>query len=141
MGILNTLRNFRRDQVKLKVSLAEFESSPTLVINDGTVINIEVVNLSEFPVTVAEIGLGSKNGERIPRLALLSDSPQDQESQLPRRLQPRTSCNLEFSSLKEDWREVTHAFARTQCGTTAKGRGEYIRTLRERALEAQNDAR
>ena len=136
LGILNTYRNFKRDKVKLKILLAEFESSPTLVISDGTVITIEVLKLSEFPVTVKEIGLGSKNGEWVPRLALWKGPLQGEGVSLPPyRLEPRSSCYMEFSSLDEDWREVVHAFARTQCGTTATSKGQYLRSLKRRAQE------
>ena len=136
LGILNTYRNLKRDQVRLKISLAEFESSPTLLINDGTVIVIEVLNLSEFPVTVKDIGLGTKNGERVPRQALWQGPLQDQGVFLPPyRLEPRSSIIIEFNSLDEDWREVTHAFARTRCGTTATGKGQYLRSLKRRAQE------
>jgi hypothetical protein len=82
----------------------------------GGAVCIEVVNLSSFPVTIAEVGYTLPSKRRVTIVnPILFDS-----KGWPRRLEPREAVTayVDVSVLPP---EIRKAFARTDCGVTRFG--------------------
>ncbi|MBF0400585.1 MAG: hypothetical protein HQL90_07430 [Magnetococcales bacterium] len=128
LGILNTWRAFDRDRVSLLVA-------PNIVhaIIDGKfgppLLSINIVNLSFFAVTIAEVGFllrGTKERWVIAPPIMMDGG------KFPRRLEPRSSFSVLAESgthLRPDFVKVTHAFAVTECRRTFKGKGPAFKAL------------
>ena len=129
LGILNTSINIKRDKVRLRV-VPQYPDAGMLVLSHGREFQIEVLNRSEFSVVITDIGFKLKSGKNlVPRLGIVAGL--DSSHSLPRRLEPRTSCAIAFSTVDMDahWHEIRHAYARTQCGTTATGTTNALKGL------------
>ena len=131
LGTLNTWRNIRRDKVRLRVvPQYPFPSEESLVLSHGREFQIEVLNLSEFSVAIADIGFKLRSGEDFRPKESMVTRPSS-GSVLPQRLKPRTSCALAFSTINMDahWHKVKYAYAHTQCGTTSTGTTNVLKDL------------
>lgn len=127
LGIMNTWNQMQRKSVKIKIL-------PTHVIPVGALENaplnfgLEVINLSEFPVVVEDVGFLLTGG----RHGTLATVPgRESNGALPLRLEPRSSYSKLFhvDQGTVDWRNVRCAYARTQCGTEATGTSGALKQL------------
>lgn len=139
LGLINTWHQLSKDRVKLRVS-------PKIIrIFQGVEVScphlcIEVVNLSEFAVTITSVGfkLGHKEGYLLLMQPILHDG-----KKWPRRLDRRESVWALFDSdatQNSDLIRVKKALAVTDCGVTrygsVKGVRKHIAGLRKRSDEA-----
>ena len=118
LGIINTWHQVNRNKIRLKVT-------PTHVIPVGALANsdvnfgIGVINLSEFPVTISDVGFLLKNKQRATTISVDSI---DQPDKLPVRLEPRTSYHKYFNIEKAVLpKQTKYAYVNTQCGELITG--------------------
>jgi hypothetical protein len=116
LGIMNTWNSMNQRRVRLRVIPAFVMTSD----HDPLGFSVEVVNLSMFPITVAEIGFEVGHGQRAPL-----QSPQflDNKS-LPRRIESREAISALFGprdfQISSNVR-LGYAYVRTACGRTIYG--------------------
>jgi hypothetical protein len=136
LGIINTWRSLDKDRVKLKVipKSSQFvglgqsmvQSSSLRVFVDSQ-LGIEIINLSSFPVTISEVGLLYR-GSKI-RGALAKPIVHDGGA-FPRRLESRSSFTVFFGvgepKRDQNFINVKHAYAGTDCGTLVKCNGHFF---------------
>jgi hypothetical protein len=123
----------QRNKVRLKVI-------PKHVIPVGGLANtdlnfsIEVVNLSEFAVVIADVGFSLTDGRQATLATVQGIEP---SGKLPLRLEPRSSYSKIFHVDREtiDWSTVRCALVRTQCGTEVTGTSGALKQLIEQAGE------
>jgi hypothetical protein len=89
LGIINTWHGVSRSRVKLKVVPAH--AIPFGEVEESINFSIEVTNLSEFAVTIREVGLFHKGTKK--RSAMVKPIILD-NGNWPRRLEPRTSITV-----------------------------------------------
>lgn len=135
LGIINTLISVNRDKPKIKVIPQWVLTVPAGYQS----ISIEVINIGLVPVTVCEVGLflASKNRKLIDRRMNSLDG-----RDLPVRLESRSSISLLLSSEileNANFERVSHAYARTQCGITVRGKSialkQIVREIRKSKKE------
>ena len=115
LGIMNTWNSMSQRRVRVRV-IPQFVTGV-----DGTPIgfSIEVINLSAFAVTLAEVGFRTAEGRKVPLpAASFSDN-----GRLPRRLEAREAVSAIFGP--KDFSapnvKLRAAYARTACGRTIHG--------------------
>jgi hypothetical protein len=119
LGVFNAWRNFQMDRVRLRVRWVQPFHLPSRRRLNG----VEVVNLSNFPVTVEEIGFfGSPDVALGPKhITILEPVFLCGKVSLPVRLEPRAAFTGCSSLITDD--KVTAqgwvSYARTACGATA----------------------
>lgn len=127
LGVINTWQQLRRDNVRLKIipkhviPVGALENAP---LNFG----LDVINLSEFPVVIEDVGFLLADG----RHGTLATVPgMENHGRLPLRLEPRSSYSKLFYADHEtiDWNDVRSAYARTQCGTEITGTSGALKQL------------
>lgn len=116
LGIMNTWNGLSQRRMRVRVTPA------FLLRTDGspTGFSIEAINLSMFPLTLAEVGFQTSGRKRI---AITSPHTSDAKP-LPRRLEPREAITFmfgpgDFTPPKEH--RIGPAYVRTACGRTIKG--------------------
>lgn len=124
LGIINTWHAIDRKRLKIQVTPQQLTSYALSI--KGIDFCITVVNRSDFPVTINEVGFlykGTKN-----RSALIPMLFDDQT--LPRRLEPRTDMTIygKTTSIRRD-QFIDYAFAKTACGYMKKGSSPYLKAL------------
>ncbi len=129
LGIMNTWAAISARRVHLRVRPAFATSA------DGQeMFSIEVVNLSNFPLTVSEIGFSLNwrdvdKGLRaaVPQPVVIDGKP------WPRRLEAREAVSLYFHlpTRDQNGRKIGKAYARTSCGEVCYGTSPALRQLRE----------
>ncbi len=128
LGIMNTWQAISSGRVRLRVRPAYAIGS-----NGQTLFSIEIVNLSNFPVTASEVGF-TMNGNSIhkPRAAVISPIILDGGS-WPRRLEAREAVSVYFDPryLAGSGRKIGRAYARTACGEVGYGMSEAAKQLQE----------
>lgn len=124
LGVLNMWHQLRRDLVRLIVR-------PNYAIPCGPggpgrdTLSIEVVNLSTFPVTIAEVGLELHDGKHMIDPQMRST----QRGRLPIRLDTRESLTVLWDADFLDdpaFKRVKKAYARCECGTKRYGRSPAL---------------
>lgn len=135
-GLVISLLNHRRatasDRVRLRVVVSRsqargFDGAPI----GQPWISIDVVNLSAFNVTLAEVGFRRSSGDAIAFL----NTP-GLPFQLPYVLHPRRKATFPFrSGLEHDHRfaDVVHAYATCEDDEFAIGETELLQELTDRA--------
>ncbi len=132
LGIVNFIISRSKDKVKLKVfpKLSCFlendlkESTKTTVVSR---VCIEVVNLSDFPVTVQEVGFTTNIYTEGGRLSFMDKKIAQEKGTLPKRMESRTSIVVYHPSpdiFKDSLEKITGAYASTQCGLEFKGKNK-----------------
>jgi hypothetical protein len=118
LGIINTCNQLSKNKVRLKVT-------PIHVIPVGAIENlninfgIEVINLSDFPVTISDVGFLLKNKKRATLGPVIGV---DQPKELPVRLEPRTSYKKYFNIDRAGLPKRTKcAYVTTECGELITG--------------------
>ena len=132
LGILNAWRAWSLDRLRARVI-------PTYSIDAAgrPYISIEVVNLSNFAVTITSVGftvLGSKT--HIQLLAPLFIGANN----LPVRLESRTSFTAlaAFSAFENgQMAMINRAYAKTACGNQIEGDSRALRQIVDAAFAAQ----
>jgi hypothetical protein len=144
-GIYNFFRDKSKEKVKLKVipksvigrgtssSGQEFirtsqDDFPKDYISD--IFAIEVINFSDFPVTVNEVGFLIKGTDK--RFSLPMPIIPDQK-EWPRKLEKRESVTV-YGDLQgllsaSNIKNVEYAFARTSCNSFGKGTNNALKEL------------
>lgn len=133
LGILNTLTNLNQRRVKLRVT-------PKLTVRSGPVAfshknrllpdgvpTIEVINLSAFPVTIAEAGFRLKRESG--RLAALQPCVIDNKP-WPRRLESREMVTVYFPPGTRFPSNLHLAYATTDCEITRYGDSPALKKFR-----------
>ena len=128
LGIVNFVYILDKGRVKIKVFpkilvfLENHAESPV------TRFCIEVINLSEFPVTIREVGFVLKKPWRAKIFS--SRSRIVAGGQLPKRLESRSSITVyvDNSTMMDYVKKVNSAYAITECGEEFKGKNRFLRT-------------
>jgi hypothetical protein len=118
LGIINICHQLSRNKLRLKVI-------PSHAIPVGGIVNsdinfgLEVINLSEFPVTISDVGFLLADKRRATLATVIGN---EQPSKLPLRLEPRTSYHKYFNIDNVGFpKNVKFAYASTQCGELITG--------------------
>jgi|SRR5579872_551248 len=146
LGILNVWQNWRQRKVYVAViptrATLRFQvgTDPEGQVCSGTFITpaIDVVNHSNFPITITEVGYEVDRSEtyRLSRI----DAPvrwqghMPVSEKLPQRMESRTSLRLAWSDQDKTnlkGKQIRRAYAKTACGTTAHGHNSELRRLVE----------
>jgi hypothetical protein len=145
LGIFNTWRQISKDRVRLRVipklafQIASRATMSAAQLTDGVKqrliagevprLQIEIINLSAFAVTVSNAGWGIFSDEE---LTCTSQPYLPAGQTWPSRLEPRQSVTLEFQpGVAPDERIEAIAYATTDCGHTFYGKSpvftEYMK--------------
>lgn len=128
LGVINTWVALDRSRLKLKVVPAH--AIPVVWINQNINVGIQVTNLSDFAVTVREVGFllsGTSN-----RMALISPILSDRGA-WPRRLEPRSAVTVYGFQVPDEYaRLIKCAYATTECGFTKKGNSPALKKFASR---------
>lgn len=127
LGVINTWNTINTRKVRLRVR-------PSWSIGlGGHDFGIEVMNLSAFPVTIAEVGfLYGRPRSTTPKRAMVMTPTLVDGRPWPRRLESRDAVSVYFASRELPggspfWR----AYARTTCGVIATGSSPAFLQLRD----------
>jgi hypothetical protein len=114
LGIMNTANAMSQRRVRVRVTPAYVTTPEKSPLG----FSIEVINLSTFPITVAEVGfaVGRKSRAPVQRPQFLDGKS------LPRRLEPREAISAMLGPADFPMGiKVGDAYARTACGRTIYG--------------------
>ncbi|HVA13146.1 MAG TPA: hypothetical protein VNF99_07845 [Stellaceae bacterium] len=137
LGVMNTWNVFSQRRVRLRVT-------PMFLATTGGEpfgASIEIINLSSFPLTIAELGFKSRKG----KVVLTSPRFPDGRA-LPRRLESREAISAMFGPSEFGIPSVRlgSAYARTACGRTITGNSpagrQFSRMIAELAAERRADS-
>jgi hypothetical protein len=116
LGVMNTWNAMNQRRVRLRVTPVFVTTTEV----DPLGVAIEVINLSTFPLTVAEVGFSAGGDRRVPVQA-----PQFSDNKsLPRRVESREAISAMFGPAgfnPPPGVKLGHAYARTACGRTIYG--------------------
>jgi hypothetical protein len=136
LGIINTWREAQRNRVILKV-VPEWAFTNTVEGITPFNFQVEVINLSEFPVVISEVGFTCRrNAHLVPTGYAVHNYKYS--TTLPCRLEPHASCAqyylLEKGVLEDhgEFAKVNGAYARTQCGALVTGTSSALRQIVKR---------
>lgn len=127
LGLINTWHNLSKDDLRLKIVPANCLLFRMGVKNEWT-LSIDVINLSSFPVTVEEVGLRLRSGDKL----VIPATPTTNGKGLPQRLEPREALTIMFDSsisANPKLADVRKAYARCQCGSLRYGSGPALKQL------------
>lgn len=126
LGILNTWVTLDQRRVRLRVRPAYAIAVP----NGETGFSIEVTNLSQFPLTVTEVGFMLPGRKR----AMIASPVFVDGKGWPRRMEPREAVTAYFDPTDIPRANAAHigkAYAHTACGEFAYGTSPALKQLRE----------
>jgi hypothetical protein len=143
LGIINTCLQYDKRRVKLRVipkiaylmlSRSDKLGAPQLCI--------EIINLSDFPVTISDVGLTSGNVNKAKRITLIEPLIYDGK-RWPRRLESHESVTVYFEKGfgpdEPDYLIMKKAYAKTDCGIARYGNSlalkSYLSVLRKHMKE------
>jgi hypothetical protein len=117
LGIINTWQGLSKSRLRLVVRPAH--AIPIGAVDPRLTFCISVTNLSDFAVTVCDVGVFYKGTDR--RGSIVQPFFLD-GGKWPRRLEPRSSVTV-YSRAPESSAEqrIRCAYARTECGYTQTG--------------------
>lgn len=141
LGIVNTWVQLSKNRVRMKIipkaghhlgsmfihSVLAQSTAPNTPDDDR--LCVEVANLSDFPVTINEVGLGSDikfKTRHVLTPKTLDDKP------WPRRLQSRESVTVYAERKMSFCIPVKYAYATTQCGQTRYGTNKALESYAQR---------
>ena len=141
LSLYNAWVFWRHDQVRLKVIPQHY--TPTgMFQTEHENFRIEVINLSEFPVVIIDIGF--QLTDKTP-VSMLSFSPGHMNAYggFPQTLNPHRSCSAWFWLDVNSGLDVNHveiakvkcAYAKTECGTEIRGTSPALRGLVKEAVD------
>lgn len=128
LGIINTWKALDKDRPKLRVVPKQAFGYGPSGVDERARLCIEVTNLSNFPLTVSEVGVLYHGTDS--RGALVHHFMKNGET-LPKRLEPRTSVSIYAypNALDGNTRSIKCAYANTDCGLTFTGDSGALRQL------------
>jgi len=134
LGIINTWRSFDRDRIRLKII------PKWAMFRGGTqTLCIDIINLGYIPVTINQVGFRLRERNKV---FIFMPMPMP-GSELPKRLEPRTSFTVLAplgTEQHESMRNVTVAFVKTACLRTFTGNSAALRgEIRQRRLAWKKD--
>lgn len=128
LGVMNTWRSLSKSKVKLRVR-------PVFAIaNTGQqMFSIEVINLSEFALTISEIGFTLGRQKISKERAVIFQPRVFDGGSWPRRLESREAVSLYFSpnQFVGSNKRLGRAFAKTSCGEVGYGTSPALKQLNE----------
>jgi len=130
LGLINTIHSIRKDKLKAKIRPVFVHP----IRSDGVqekFIGLDITNLSNFPISISQIGFilkGTKN-RRVITLPLSSQGT----IILPKKLESREQITLfgNYDEIKKEKRKIICGYCTTACGKTFKGKSQVIRHLNE----------
>uniref|UniRef100_A0A1A7GDQ8 Uncharacterized protein n=1 Tax=biofilter metagenome TaxID=1070537 RepID=A0A1A7GDQ8_9ZZZZ len=133
LGVFNAWRNWINDQVRVRLDAVDISNHASRA---DMLVMFEVRNLSDFPVTITDIGLlkGRALAElRDPKIVI----NRRELASLPIRLEPRTSFSVTAmrSECPEGLGGIRGLYIRTACGRTQKRAKGWRRYLAQRGYE------
>lgn len=134
LGVMNTWNALSQRRVRLVVR-------PTFAFRtDGgdPMLSISVTNLSNFPLTICEVGFTGSKGAKRGRRSMVVQPQVIDGKPWPRRLESREAVSLYFGidDVRRDSSGLAKAYAATECGEYAYGDSEALQQLRELAAES-----
>jgi len=136
LGFINTLVLLNTRRVRLRVRPQSAVRARDGVWSDstrhmtGADAGIEVINLSSFPVTIAEVGYTLPRRRQVTLTApVVLDG-----KGFPRRLDPREGVTV-YVPVADLPRRIGKAYARTSCGVTRFGKSPALDDLKRRLAE------
>jgi hypothetical protein len=126
LGALNTWKEYDRDRLKIRVT-------PVWIISaDSQMFGICIVNLSNYAVTINDVGFTHKNGkDRYSVQAYIING-----GSLPRKVESRESITVVVDNTiltKKYLLNIDRAYASTQCGNCIKGTSPCLEQLKKNA--------
>jgi len=131
LGVWNLVQGLQKDRVRLKVvpKLSVVRGNGILStdreLNPNAFASIEVINLSTFPVTIAEVGFSLI--KEPSRGVMIPDPP----NLLPKRLEPRQSIEIRVTQEFGFPKKAKRAYATTQCDHTGYGDSPVLKKWRK----------
>lgn len=124
LGVVNTWQSLDRTRVKLKVVPAH--AIPFGAVDPRLKFSVEVTNLSDFPVTIREVGVFYKGTDK--RGVIIPVLPDG--GPWPRRLESRSSVSV-YSHLPESpsGHRIECAYAKTECGYVKRGSSGALKQI------------
>lgn len=123
LGVINFWHEIDRSRIKLRVLPRAWIDTAG---NSG--LTIEVINRSEYAVTIVAVGINLRGREKLQWHFLPMDT-----TRCPYRLEPRDAVSFRAKpGLEKDdkLRQLgDKAFARTACGRTITGTTPYLRSI------------
>ena len=127
LGVMNTWHSMNQQRVRVRVTpnfATDLDGQPLGV-------TIEVINLSVFPVTIAEAGFACGGGRAPIQLPQIVNG-----GTLPVRIQPREAISvwLDLANFGVPKDKIGDAYARTACGRVIYGNspaGRQFSTMME----------
>jgi hypothetical protein len=138
LGIINTVTSVNQRRVKLRVTPKMSVRNERGVLSNsskllpGSAPAVEVINLSAFPVTIAEAGfkLKGEKGGVVPHPPFVIDN-----KPWPRRLDSRESVTVHFWGNHSFPTNLDRAYATTDCEVTRHGDSPALKKFRARLQE------
>jgi len=151
LGVLNTVHQYRQTKVKLRVipkallieGRTSLSTSRREVPDRCNNLCVEVINLSSFPVTIAEVGFRYRwTGNRG---LMFQPRTSEEGKSLPIELQSRRSVTVfansdELPDAFDGPHRVRCVYAMTSCDTTVFGSSPAFKTMRKRLSQKANEA-
>lgn len=130
LTVIKLISFIRSKKVKLKITPTHVIPINMPMLNDIN-FGIEVLNLTNFQVTINEIGFLLKDG----RKALVSASNFSTKA-IPARLSLRESTTCYFNIIDSgiNLSSIKTAYARTSCGVVATGTSDALKQLKKGKL-------
>ena len=150
LGILNTWNSIKKERVRLKVypsNAYKFYQTIGGEVKYEEGISIDIINLSYFPVTIAELGFAnfyifSNKLRGAKSLPLNFENPGG--ASLPYRLETRDSIyfylNESYFERKDLFQKNKYVYARTACGKFFKGKNKEFDRFIETNYSSKNNA-
>lgn len=145
LGITNFIRSLWKDRVRLKVSpivltLLENSTGKDEVVSR---VAITVINLSEFPLTITDVGFITNKYFKNAKISSF-DNKILHGGKFPYKLAPRTSLTAYHpnpSLFMDDLDKISGAYAITQCGSEIRGSSKTLqKSLRKyRGMKVHNE--
>ena len=126
LSILNTWHALDRSR-RLNLKITPAHAFPLGAVDPSINFSIEVTNLSEFAVTIQEVGLLYEGTEKPGTLLspILLDG-----GTWPRRLEPRTAVSVYAQApLPNGGPRIRCVYARTACGQTLTGNSPALQQI------------
>lgn len=130
LGVINTIHSITKDKLKAKIRPVFVHP----IRSDGIqekFIGLDITNLSNFPISISQIGFILK-GMKDRRVITLPLSSQGTII-LPIKLDSREQITLfgKYDEIKNEKRKIICGYCITACGKTFKGKSKVIRHLNE----------
>ena len=139
LGIINTIYNIHQNRFKLKIipslSVKVYNKKVDKIEN----LCIQIINLSNYPVTVSQVGFLLTSGEYTHGM-IMAPITYDNKP-WPRRLESREAVRVYYGRGLKDINIVKEAkkiYVDTECGRRVYGRGPALQAYINNILEISN---